>query len=104
MFGFYVHAFLMWLFFSMNGCHRDIWSVRVKQFRVGRYPFDKLRTYKYINCPRSIYYTILNDTYVYGMLAVLSIGVCVFFAYNTFQPKKTVSKKQDQRLKQRHML
>ena len=104
MFGFYVHAFLMWLFFSMNGCHRDIWSVRVKQFRVGRYPFDKLRSYKYINCPRSIYYTILNDTYVYGMLAVLSIGVCVFFAYNTFQPKKTVSKKQDQRLKQRHML
>ena len=104
MFGFYVHAFLMWLFFSMNGCHRDIWSVRVKQFRVGRYHFDKLRSYKYINCPRSIYYTILNDTYVYGMLAVLSIGVCVFFAYNTFQPKKTVSKKQDQRLKQRHML
>ena len=104
MFGFYVHAFLMWLFFSMNGCHRDIWSVRVKQFRVGRYPFDKWRSYKYINCPRSIYYTILNDTYVYGMLAVLSIGACVFFAYNTFQPKKTVSKKQDQRLKQRHML
>ena len=30
-----------------------------------------------------------NDTYVYGvgMLAVLAIGVCVFFAYNTFQPK-----------------
>ena len=27
-----------------------------------------------------------NDTYVYGvgMLAVLAIGVCVFFAYNTF--------------------
>ena len=23
-----------------------------------------------------------------GMLAVLAIGVCVFFAYNTFQPKK----------------
>ena len=104
MFGFYVHAFLMWLFFSMNGCHRDIWSVRVKQFRVGRYPFYKLRSYKYINCPRSIYYTLLNDTYVYGMLAVLSIGVCVFSAYNTFQPKKTVNKKQDQRPKQRHML
>ena len=30
-----------------------------------------------------------NDTYVYGvgMLAVLAIGVCVFFAYNTFQRK-----------------
>ena len=30
-----------------------------------------------------------NDTYVYGvgMLAVLAIGVCVFFAYNTFQSK-----------------
>ena len=32
----------------------------------------------------------LNDTYVYGVgiIAVLAIGVCVFFAYNTF-PKKT---------------
>ena len=31
-----------------------------------------------------------NDTYVYGVgiLPVLTIGVCVFFAYNTFQPKK----------------
>ena len=30
-----------------------------------------------------------NDNYVYGvgMLAVLAIGVCVFFAYNTFQSK-----------------
>ena len=30
-----------------------------------------------------------NDTYVYGVgiLAILAIGVCVFFAYNTFQPK-----------------
>ena len=24
MFGFYVYAFLMWLFFSMNGGYRDI--------------------------------------------------------------------------------
>ena len=33
--------------------------------------------------------TKLNDTYVYGIgiLAVLAIGVCVFFVYNTFQPK-----------------
>ena len=31
-----------------------------------------------------------NDIYVYavGMLPVLSICVCVFFAYNTFQSKK----------------
>ena len=30
-----------------------------------------------------------NDTYVYGVgiLAVLAIGVCVFFAYNTFLAK-----------------
>ena len=30
-----------------------------------------------------------NDTYVYGVgiLAVFAIDVCVFFAYNTFQPK-----------------
>ena len=30
-----------------------------------------------------------NDTYVYGVgiLAVPAIGVCVFFANNTFQPK-----------------
>ena len=29
-----------------------------------------------------------NDTYVYGdgVLAVLAIGVCLFFSYNTFQP------------------
>ena len=39
MFGFYVHAFLMWLFFSMNGGHRDIWGVCVKIFRVCRYAF-----------------------------------------------------------------
>ena len=32
-----------------------------------------------------------NDTYVYGVgiLAVLAISVCVFFEYNTFQPKKS---------------
>ena len=31
----------------------------------------------------------LNDTYIYGVgiLAVLVISVCVFFTYNTFQPK-----------------
>ena len=49
-----------------------------------------------------------NDTYVYGVgiLAVLAIGVCVFFAYNTFQSKnkKLVNEKQDQTPKQRHML
>ena len=44
-----------------------------------------------------------NDTYVYGvgMLAVLAIGVCVFFACNTSQVE---NKKQDQLSKRRHML
>ena len=49
-----------------------------------------------------------NDTYVcgVGMLAVLAIGVCVFFAYNTSQAenKKQVNKKQDQPPKRRHVL
>ena len=47
-----------------------------------------------------------NDSYVYGIgiLAVLVIGVCVFFAYNTFQHKKLVNKNKDQQPKQRHML
>ena len=33
-----------------------------------------------------------NDTYVYGVgiLAVLAIGVCIFFACNTFQPKNKI--------------
>ena len=45
-----------------------------------------------------------NDTYVYGvgMLAVLAIGVCVFFAYNTFQPKQ-VNEKMDQPPKRLHV-
>ena len=36
-----------------------------------------------------LYTTRSNDTYVYGVgiLAVLAAGVCVFFAYNTFQAK-----------------
>ena len=31
-----------------------------------------------------------NGAYVYGngIFYILAIGVCVFFAYNTFQPKK----------------
>ena len=35
-----------------------------------------------------------NDTYIYGVgvLTVFAIGVCVFFAYNTFQPKKSSMK------------
>ena len=39
-----------------------------------------------------------NDTYVYGVgtLAILATGVCVFFAYNTFQPKNLVNEKNDQ--------
>ena len=45
-----------------------------------------------------------NDTYVYGVgiLAVLSIGVCVFFAYP--KNKKFVNEKQDQPPERRHML
>ena len=48
-----------------------------------------------------------NDTYVYGVgiIAVLAIGVCVFFAYNTFpKNKKQANQKQDQPPKRRHML
>ena len=47
-----------------------------------------------------------NDTYVYGvsMLVVLAIGVCVFFVYNTFQPKKLINEKKDQPPKGSHML
>ena len=49
-----------------------------------------------------------SDTYAYGVgiLAVLAIGACVFFAYNTFQPKdkKLLNEKWDQPSKQRHML
>ena len=48
-----------------------------------------------------------NDTYVYGVgvLAVLGIGVWVFFAYNTYQPKnkKIVNKKQDKPSKRHHI-
>ena len=48
----------------------------------------------------------VQSNYVYGVgiLAVVVIGVCVFFAYNTFQPKKLVNEKQDQPPKRRHML
>ena len=50
----------------------------------------------------------LNDTYVYGVgiLAVLVIGFCVFFTYNTSQTKnkKIVNKKQDEPPIRRHML
>ena len=55
-----------------------------------------------------------NDTYVYGVgiLAVLSIGVCVFFAYSQAKNKKQANdrltaqheQKKDQPPKQRHML
>ena len=49
-----------------------------------------------------------NGAYVYGVgiLAVLVIGVCVFFAYKTSQAenKKLVNKKQDQPPKRCHML
>ena len=49
-----------------------------------------------------------NDTYIYGvgMLAILAIGVCVFFVYNASQAenKKQLNKKQDQSPERRHML
>ena len=49
-----------------------------------------------------------DGAYVYGVgiLAVLAIGVSVFFAYNTSQAenKIQVNKKQDQPPKRRHML
>ena len=47
-----------------------------------------------------------NDTYVYGVgiLAILAIGVCVFFTYNTFpKNKKQAKEKHDQPPKRRHM-
>ena len=55
-----------------------------------------------------------NDTYVYGvgMLAVLTICVCVFFAYNNFPKNKKQAndcqtaqheQKKDQPTKRRHM-
>ena len=58
----------------------------------------------------STYY--LTPSYVHGVgiLAVLSIGVCVFFTYDTFQPKKFISDRlaaqheQKQQPKRRHML
>ena len=39
-------------------------------------------------------HTTVQSNYVYGVcvLAVVAIGVCVIFSYNTFQPK---NKKQD---------
>ena len=48
----------------------------------------------------------VQSDYVYGVgiLAVRAIGVCVFFAYNTFQPKKQANEKQDKPPKRRHML
>ena len=55
----------------------------------------------------SVQSTVQSD-YVYcvGILAVLVIGVCVFFTYNTFQPKtkKLINEKQSQPLKRCHML
>ena len=49
-----------------------------------------------------------NDTCVYGVgiIAVVAIGISVFFAYNTFQTekKKLINDKKDQPPKQRHML
>ena len=50
----------------------------------------------------------VQSNYVYGVgiLAVFATGVCVFFAYNTFQPKnkKQANEKQNPPPKQRYML
>ena len=49
-----------------------------------------------------------NDIYIHGvgMLPVLAIGVCIFFAYNNSQAKnkKLINEKQDQPPKRCHML
>ena len=62
-----------------------------------------------------------NDTYIYGVgtLAILAIGVCIFFAYNTFTKKQAndrlvaqhdpagatkLQQKRDQPPKRGHML
>ena len=46
-----------------------------------------------------------NDAYIYGVgiLAVLAIGVSVFFGCNTFQPKKPINEKQDQSPQRLHV-
>ena len=48
----------------------------------------------------------VQSNYVYGvdMFAVFAIGIGVFFAYNTFQPKKQANENQHQPPKRRHML
>ena len=47
-----------------------------------------------------------NDTYIYGVGILAVLGVCVFFAYNTFHPKNKnfINEKKDQPPKRRHML
>ena len=62
----------------------------------------------------SSYTTRSNDTYVYsvGILAVLAIGICVFFTYQAKNKKQDNNclvaqhkqKRQDQPPKRRHML
>ena len=59
--------------------------------------------------PSTSFHTIRPDnSYVYGVgiLAVFAIGVCAFFAFNTFQPKnkKLINGKQDQPPIRRHLL
>ena len=48
----------------------------------------------------------VQSNYVYGvdMFAVFATGIGVFFAYNTFQPKKQANENQHQPPKRRHML
>ena len=59
--------------------------------------------------PSTSFHAIRPDnSYVYGIgiLPVFAIGVCAFFAFNTFQPKnkKLINGKQDQPPIRRHVL
>ena len=48
----------------------------------------------------------VQSNYLYGVdiFAVFAISIGVFFAYNTFQPKKQANENQDQPPKRRHIL
>ena len=37
--------------------------------------------------------TMPNDSYVYGIIAVLAIGISAFFTYNTFHKNKKTSQR-----------
>ena len=45
-----------------------------------------------------------NYVYSIGIFAVIAIGVCIVFSYNTFQPKKLINEKKDHSPKGRYMI